>query len=71
MDNNTMFNNLMETLSEVEEYEKSNISAVALKQLQTDIEGEAEKAGLQTEEDVVSLCREVRNELNEERNYIM
>jgi len=41
-----------------------NSSVVALRQLQTDMGGEAEKAGLLTEEDVVSLCREVRKELS-------
>jgi hypothetical protein len=41
-----------------------NSSVVALKQLQKDMEGEAEKAGLLTENDVVALCREVRRDLS-------
>ena len=41
-----------------------NSSMVALRQFQKDMEGEAEKAGLITEEDVVALCRDVRRELN-------
>jgi len=45
-----------------------NSSTIALKQLQKDMEGEAEKAGLFTEDDVVRLCREVRNELSGKRN---
>jgi len=45
-----------------------NSSMIALKQLQRDLEGEAEKAGLLTEDDVVALCREVRKELSGERH---
>ena len=41
-----------------------NSSMVAMRQLQKDMEGEAEKAGLITEEDVVALCRDVRRELS-------
>jgi len=45
-----------------------NSSMVALRQFQRDMEGEAEKVGLFTEDDVVALCREVRNELSGGRN---
>lgn len=45
-----------------------NSSMVALKQFQRDMEGEAQKAGLFTEDDVVALCREVRRDLSEARN---
>ena len=45
-----------------------NSSMVALKQLQKDMEGEAEKAGLFSEDDVIAFCREVRKELNGGRN---
>ncbi len=45
-----------------------NSSVVAFKQLQLEMEGEAEKAGLLTEGDVVELCREVRKELSGKRN---
>ena len=45
-----------------------NSSVVALKQFQKEMEGEAAKVGLFTEEDVVAMCREVRKELSGERN---
>jgi AbrB family looped-hinge helix DNA binding protein len=45
-----------------------NSSMVALKQLQSNMDGEAEMAGLLSEDDVVALCREVRQTLNEERH---
>lgn len=45
-----------------------NSSMVALKQFQKDMEGEAQKAGLLTENDVVALCHEVRQDLSEARN---
>jgi len=45
-----------------------NSSMIALRQLQKDMEGEAEKAGLFTEDDVVALCRETRRQLSGERN---
>ena len=45
-----------------------NSSQVALRQLQREMEGEAEKAGLLTEGDVVSLCRNVRKKLSGGRN---
>ncbi|MCL1918783.1 MAG: AbrB/MazE/SpoVT family DNA-binding domain-containing protein [Peptococcaceae bacterium] len=45
-----------------------NSSMIALRQFQRDMEGEAEKAGLITEDDVVALCRDVRKELSGGRN---
>ena len=45
-----------------------NSSMIALRQFQKDMEGEAEKTGLITEDDVVALCRGVRRELSEGRN---
>ena len=45
-----------------------NSSVIALKQFQKEMEGEAEKAGLFTEDDVVELCRNVRSELSEVHN---
>ena len=45
-----------------------NSSIAAFKQFQKEMEGEAEKAGLFSEDDVVALCREVRTELSEKRN---
>ena len=45
-----------------------NSSVIALKQLQQDMSGEAVRAGLITEEDVVALCRDVRKELSGDRN---
>ena len=44
-----------------------NSSLIALEKLQDAMKGEAEKAGLQSEEDVVALCKETRRELYEER----
>ena len=41
-----------------------NSSMIALRQFQRDMEGEAAKAGLITEDDVVALCRDVRRELS-------
>ena len=43
-----------------------NSSMIALRQFQREMEGEAEKAGLLTEDDVVALCREVRKDLSGE-----
>ncbi len=45
-----------------------NSSVVAFKQFQKEMAGEAEKAGLLTEGDVVALCREARKELSGKRN---
>jgi len=45
-----------------------NSSMIALRQLQRDMEGEADKVGLLTEDDVVALCRSVREELSGGRN---
>lgn len=44
-----------------------NASQIALENLQKAMRGEAEKAGLENEEDVVDLCKEVRGELYRER----
>jgi hypothetical protein len=41
-----------------------NSSMIALKQFQKEMEGEAEKAGLLTENDVAALCRDVRKALS-------
>jgi len=40
-----------------------NPTVFALKEFQNAMEGEAEKAGLTTEEDVIKLCAEVRAEI--------
>ena len=40
-----------------------NANVYALKTLQRAMKGEAEKAGLTTEEDIIDLCREVRAEV--------
>jgi hypothetical protein len=40
-----------------------NANIYALKTLQKAMRGEAEKAGLATEDDIISLCREVRAEV--------
>ena len=44
-----------------------NSSQIALEKLQLAMEGEAEKAGITNEEDVVALCKNVRMELYEKR----
>ena len=49
----TMIDNAIET----------NANIYAIKTLQKAMEGEAEKAGLTTEEDIIALCREVRAEI--------
>ena len=46
----------------------ANSNKVAWENIQNAMEGEAEKAGLQSEEDVVRLCKEIRKE-NWEKNY--
>jgi len=40
-----------------------NANVYALKTLQRAMEGESERAGLTTEEDIISLCREIRAEV--------
>jgi len=40
-----------------------NTNIYALKTLQKAMTGEAERAGLTTEEDIINLCREVRAEI--------
>lgn len=46
-----------------------NPAIYAMKMLQKDLEGEAERLGLTNEEDVISLCKEVRKEVgNRKRN---
>ncbi len=44
-----------------------NASQIALENLQKSLEGEAGKVGVKSEEDVVTLCREVREELYQKR----
>ena len=46
----------------------ANSNRLAFDEIQKAMEGEAEKAGLYTEEDVVQLCKEVRQELWEKRH---
>jgi antitoxin PrlF len=46
----------------------ANSSLVALKKIQTAMEGEAEKAGLNNEQDVVDFVKSIRKELWE-KNY--
>ncbi len=41
----------------------ANASLVALKKIQVAMEGEAEKAGLKTEQDVADLVKSIRKEL--------
>lgn len=44
-----------------------NPIAYALKIIQKEMDGEAEKIGLTSEEDIIALCKEVRKELGEKR----
>jgi AbrB family looped-hinge helix DNA binding protein len=44
-----------------------NSSLLAIEQLQREMKGEAEKAGIACEADVVELCKDVRRELYRER----
>ena len=45
-----------------------NSTKIALRELQEAMRGEAEKAGINSEDDVVNLCKEVRKEVWE-KNY--
>ena len=51
-----------------EEVRLVNPAIRALRQLQEAMKGEAERAGIYTEDDVVALVKKVRAELAEERN---
>jgi hypothetical protein len=42
--------------------EKHEIFMAALHKLQKEMEGEAEKAGIYSEEDVIRICKEIRRE---------
>jgi AbrB family looped-hinge helix DNA binding protein len=44
-----------------------NSSLIAIEKLQSAMAGEAEAAGITNEDDVVALCKEIRQELYEER----
>ena len=44
-----------------------NSSVAALKKFQTAMEGEAEKAGIMNDDDVIELCANVRRRLYEEK----
>lgn len=46
----------------------ANSNKLAFNEIQKAMEGEADKAALHTEEDVVNLCKEVRQELWEKRH---
>jgi hypothetical protein len=43
---------------------------VALEELQKAMEGEAERVGWKSEEDVVEYCKEIRRELAKKHGYI-
>ena len=45
-----------------------NPAVYAMEQLQEAMAGEWEKAGINSEEDIISLCRETRAELSAERS---
>ncbi len=45
----------------------ANSAMVALKKIQSSFEGEAERLGLETEEDIVNLVKEVRRESQREK----
>lgn len=45
-----------------------NAAMIALKSAQDAFEGEAQRLGLETEQDVVDMVKEVRRELREESN---
>jgi AbrB family looped-hinge helix DNA binding protein len=45
----------------------ANASIMALERVQRSFEGVAEQVGLETEQDVVSMVKEVRAEMNRER----
>jgi len=45
----------------------ANSAMIALQHIQTAFEGEADRLGLETEQDVVDLVDEVRKEINKEK----
>ena len=45
---------------------ENNVAVKAMKELQKALDGEAEKAGLTSEEEIVALVKEIRAELSEE-----
>jgi AbrB family looped-hinge helix DNA binding protein len=45
-----------------------NSTRLALQEVQSAFEGLADELGLETEEDVVKLCKEVRKEMREKNN---
>ncbi len=45
----------------------ANSAMVALQKIQDEFEGEAERLGLETEQDVVNLVKEVRREIHAEK----
>jgi hypothetical protein len=47
---------------ELSPQEKYEINMRALKEIQQAMEGEAEKAGIYSEEDVIRICKEIRDE---------
>ena len=44
-----------------------NPAIYAMKMLQQDLKGEAEKVGLGTEEEIVAYCKQIRKELGEKK----
>ena len=46
----------------------TNASLVAFRKIQTEMEGEAEKPGLKTEEDVVAFVKSIRKERREKEH---
>ena len=45
----------------------ANSAMIALQKIQSDFEGEAERLGLETEEDIVNLVKEVRQDIQTEK----
>ncbi len=45
----------------------ANSAMIALQNIQSDFEGEAERLGLETEEDIVNLVKEVRQDIQTEK----
>jgi len=57
--------NIIEEFKEAQEHLQCNAAILAMRTFAREMEGEAEKAGIYSEEDVVKLIKQIRSETNE------